>query len=201
MTSTFDARAANWDENAERVKRARLDAEAIAGAIDRRGLRAMELGCGTATTALALGDLWSEIVLCDSSGGMLEAARAKVKAAGRDGVSYLQSDIINGPLPEGGFDLVYSTMVLHHVEDPAALFARVAPLLAPGGRLAVIDLDAEDGSFHTRDAVPHNGFERADLEPGLNAAGLKIESWRTCANFDRAWREYTRFLMIATAAS
>ena len=197
MTDSFDVRAARWDENTERVERARRDADAIAQAVGRGGLRTMELGCGTGTTALALKNVWSEIVLCDSSAGMLTMAREKIQAAGLEGVSYFQSDLVEGPLPEGPFDLVYATMMLHHVKDPVALFRRLAPLFAPGGQLIVIDLDSEDGSFHAESIVPHNGFTREELERTVGAAGMTIHSWRPCASFRRAEREYTRFLMIA----
>ncbi|WP_051021933.1 class I SAM-dependent methyltransferase [Thioflavicoccus mobilis] len=63
--------------------------------------------------------------------------------------------------PRARFGLIYSAMALHHVPDVAGLIARLAGLLEPEGRLCLIDLDSEDGSFHSDQAgVVHNGFVR-----------------------------------------
>ena len=48
------------------------------------------------------------------------------------------------PLADGGFDLVVLQMVLHYAEDPAGVLAEASRMLAPGGRLVVIDLAEHD---------------------------------------------------------
>jgi len=59
------------------------------------------------------------------------------------------------------------------VANLAPLFSRFHEQLEPGGRVALADLDREDGSFHedTRD-VFHFGFERSELQTLLAAAGF-----------------------------
>ncbi len=41
---------------------------------------------------------------------------------------------------DGAFDVAVLQMVLHYAEDPAAALAEAARVLAPGGRLVVVDL-------------------------------------------------------------
>ncbi len=59
------------------------------------------------------------------------------------------ADLVD-PLPAGPFDLVVSALAIHHLEGPdkAALFARIAGVLRPGGRFVlgdvVIPLDPAD---------------------------------------------------------
>jgi len=56
-------------------------------------------------------------------------------------------DPMHDTLPEQ-FDLLFSSMLLHHIPDTLAFFQRCHPWLKPKGYLAVADLDREDGSFH-----------------------------------------------------
>jgi len=63
--------------------------------------------------------------------------------------------------PVGLFDLIFSAMALHHVQNTDALLDRFASLTAPGGWIALADLDTEDGTFHSGDSGPvHPGFNR-----------------------------------------
>ena len=52
-------------------------------------------------------------------------------------VTIVQGDLLQVPLAEKAFDLVFSIGVLHHSPDPRRAFARIAARVKPGGRLAV----------------------------------------------------------------
>lgn len=56
-----------------------------------------------------------------------------------DGVEYLEGDFLGHPFPAASFDLVTAVASLHHMDEAAAL-ARMAELLRPGGRLAVVGM-------------------------------------------------------------
>jgi SAM-dependent methyltransferase len=94
-------------------------------------------------------------------------------------------------------------MTLHHIHDVQGLLARLANILAPGGRLALADLDREDGTFHgDMEGVAHHGFERAAFEDWLRAAGLEDIAIRTAhvmhkSVADGESREYPIFLATA----
>ena len=65
----------------------------------------------------------------------------------RANVHLAQADIFALPFRRDTFDLAYSIGVLHHTPDPQTAFARIAPLVKPGGKLAVY-LYARYGSSH-----------------------------------------------------
>ena len=106
-----------------------------------KGLRAgriLELGTGTGETARRILELHpgAELVGVDSSPEMLARAREELPAA------VLRVARLEDPLPAGPFDLVVSTLAVHHLEGPgkADLFRRVAAVLRPGGRFVLADV-------------------------------------------------------------
>ena len=72
----FDELAKGWDDDPRRVERARRAADAIAAAVPvRETMRVLEYGAGTGLLGIALSDRVREVVLLDSSVGMIETAR------------------------------------------------------------------------------------------------------------------------------
>jgi ubiquinone/menaquinone biosynthesis C-methylase UbiE len=179
--ATFDERARDWD-TPERIDRAARVATAIEEAIPlRRTDRLVDVGAGTGLLGLALVDDVGEIVLSDPSAGMIEVATEKLAAAGLESVRAVRHDLLVDPPPAQGYDVAVSHLVLHHLEDTAAALAAIRDLLVPGGRIALADLDTEDGSFHTAEAegVHHLGFDRAALAELARAAGFEDVATRT----------------------
>jgi ubiquinone/menaquinone biosynthesis C-methylase UbiE len=160
--TTFDERARDWD-TPERIDRAARVAGAIREAVPlRKTDRLVDVGAGTGLLGLAFVDDVSEIVLSDPSAGMIEVATEKLAAADLRSVSAVRHDLLVDPPSADGFDVAVSLLVLHHLEDTAAALAAIHDLLMPGGRIALADLDTEDGSFHSADAegIHHLGFDR-----------------------------------------
>ena len=88
-------------------------------------------------------------------------------------------------------------MTLHHVADVEALLRKFFSLLAPGGCLALADLDAEDGTFHaTREGIHHFGFDREAFAAQLATAGFVDVQFDTAARVAKA-RDYSVFLATA----
>jgi ubiquinone/menaquinone biosynthesis C-methylase UbiE len=175
MASRFDEAAAQWDSNPGRVDVARAVGEAIGRAIPfEPGWRGLDYGAGTGLLTLNLKPRVASMVALDSSTGMLEKLRQKLAAAAISNVQTRHWDLEAKPFPEPGFDLVVSSMTLHHLRDVPLVLSRLAEVLKPGGWLAVADLDSEDGSFHGQaDDVFHHGFERGQVAEWLANAGLR----------------------------
>jgi 2-polyprenyl-3-methyl-5-hydroxy-6-metoxy-1,4-benzoquinol methylase len=98
----------------------------------------------------------------------------------------------------GPYDLILSSMTLHHVQDVPALFRAFAAHLQPGGAVALADLDEEPGTFHDGHGdVFHLGFKREAIREWLEAAGFMAVGVETAAVTRKADREYPIFLATA----
>ena len=100
-----------------------------------RGLRVLDLGCGFGWFCRWARQQGAAAVLgIDVSEKMLARARAATADAA---ISYLEADIEGAKLPLAAFDLAYSSLALHYVEDLGGLLAKVHRALAPGGHLVL----------------------------------------------------------------
>ncbi len=86
-------------------------------------------------------------------------------------------------------------------EDLPALFRTFRSILRPGGRVALADLDREDGTFHKPEItdVHHLGFERGDIRAQLLNAGFEGIEDATAFVHRRNGREYPVFLVTGRA--
>ncbi len=186
----FDSRAPTWDSDPMKVERAEKVAEAIRAALPLQpGMTALEVGCGTGLLSFALQSDFAHITLADTSDGMLDVLTAKIAESDAHNMTALKLDLTNFPVPESNaisnnlkapfqrpafrFDVIYSLMTLHHIADTDFILRQFHALLKPGGWLAIADLDAEDGTFHTDGATDvHLGFERAALQKQVESAGF-----------------------------
>lgn len=98
---------------------------------DVGGLRVVDLGCGFGWFCRWVREHGAAQVLgLDLSEKML----ARARAAGPDaGIGYETADLDRLSLPEASFDLVYSSLALHYVEDVPRLFGTVNRALSPRG--------------------------------------------------------------------
>ncbi|BBK41795.1 SAM-dependent methyltransferase [Allostella vacuolata] len=99
---------------------------------DLRGRRVADLGCGFGWFARwAAAEGAAQVLGLDLSENMLARARADTADPA---VAYVRADLEALELPEGRFDLAYSSLALHYVEDFGRLVRTVFRALAPGGR-------------------------------------------------------------------
>jgi ubiquinone/menaquinone biosynthesis C-methylase UbiE len=100
---------------------------------DPRGLRVLDLGCGYGwfcRWAVEQGAAAVEGI--DVSERMLERARAMSPNAS---ISWRRADLESLFLPEAAFDVIYSSLAFHYVEQLATLLRTIHRALAPGGKL------------------------------------------------------------------
>ncbi len=114
--------------------------------------RVIDLASGTGDLALAFAGadgFAGEVLGIDFSGAMIERARAKAMARKLDGrVRFLEGDALATGEPDGAFDIVSIGFGLRNFADPVRGMAECYRLLAPGGRLVVVDF------FRREDAAP-----------------------------------------------
>ena len=150
---SFDDAALHWD-TPERIERANKLAASILHAVgDAPKDTALEFGCGTGLLSFALREHFQHIDCVDASEGMLYVLRQKIETADASNIVASDSGLLAQKEYAGAFDVIYSSMVFHHITDVEAQLRTLSPLLKPNGLLITIDLDKEDGSFHRAERV------------------------------------------------
>jgi SAM-dependent methyltransferase len=198
--STFDEKAATWDDDPTKAERARVFARAILEVVPAsQTTRLLEYGAGTGLLSEELVGHVGTITLVDPSAGMREVMAAKVTDGRLPGDSRIWDlDLAVDPVPEDRFDLVATLMTLHHVSDVPRVLGAFSDLLAEGGRLCVVDLVEEDGSFHDGEFAGHNGFDTSSLAERVREAGFADVEVRADFHFvEKNGRDYPLFLLTA----
>jgi len=199
----FNAIAAEWDDDPYRVLMAQKVARAMRAALSPSGQeRALEFGAGTGLITLLMVPRLRRLTAMDSSTGMLAVLRQKCARKGLAQVEIVEGSVPE-QLPDATFDLIYSSMTLHHIDDVPGLLRLLAAHLEVGGRVALADLDIEDGGFHGGvPGIAHHGFDREVFAGWLRAAGFDEIQFSTAftlrkARDDGGNADYPIFLAVA----
>jgi len=145
------------------------------------GEHVLDIGCGTGTTAMLAKEIvGAQGLVCgvDASAQMIARARRKASRASLD-IDFTQGLVESLPFGDGQFDVVLSSMMLHHL--PAKLrrqcASEVRRVLKPGGRIFAVDFTtapSEKGfiaHFHR-----HGHISFAELVEIFRQAGMTIRS-------------------------
>ena len=97
--------------------------------------RALDVGTGAGTLALALAPLVREVVGVDIVTELLDRARAQAP----ENVTFVEGDATSLPFDAGSFDLACTRRTLHHIAHPERAVAELARVTKPGGRVFVDD--------------------------------------------------------------
>jgi len=183
----FDEASKSWDSNQRRQKLAEGVFSSIKKNVNlNKEMRALDFGCGTGLVSLRLQPFVKEIVGADSSRGMLEVFEEKIASANLNNAKTLYLEDGNLSALSGSYDLIVSSMTLHHIKDLEGLFLKFADLLKDGGFLCLADLDSDDGLFHEDNAgVYHYGFDRRDLISLLERSGFTYFKDLTAAEVEK----------------
>lgn len=176
---SFNQHSKTWD-SPERIERAAAIAASLGPAIGLASQHhVLEFGCGTGLVSFALETPVERLVMLDTSEGMLTALKEKIAHSGVTYMTPILADLTNpaveNPIENDFFDVIHTTLVLHHVKDIDQILEALISRLKDGGRLAIVELVADDGSFHAhyKDQEVHHGFDPEALGARLMAHGLK----------------------------
>ena len=136
----------------------------------------LEIGSGPGELALEIGRRLpgGEVVGIDLAEAMVDRATKRAGAERlEDHVRFQVADAAALPLPDSSFDVVVSTLSLHHWSDPAAVFAEIARVLRPGGSALVYDLRPFAHTPHELEVFLAGGqFEGVHVEREPVGSGL-----------------------------
>lgn len=135
-----------------------------------------DLGCGTGSIAVLLAEEGYEVTGVDLSAAMVDVARQKADEAGV-GCRFHLGNASDPNLRNGTFDAVLSRHLLWTLPDPHWAIGRWIRLLAPEGRLVLIE-----GRWATASPTEpdprfpwHGGVTASELTKVLEGMSLQVE--------------------------
>jgi demethylmenaquinone methyltransferase/2-methoxy-6-polyprenyl-1,4-benzoquinol methylase/phosphoethanolamine N-methyltransferase len=157
-----------------------LRAQLVELAAPAAGERVLDVGCGTGLLAMALVARVGNGAVhgIDASTEMIDLARKKAARAGSQ-VDFQVAPVEALPFPDGSFDLVTSSLMLHHLPRDAkrAGLAQIRRVLAPGGRFVAVDFATHSHSplGHLLSVLGHAHGESTvgSMTPLLKEAGFR----------------------------
>lgn len=144
-------------------------------AITPKGARLLEVGCGPGRLSILLARRHGlDVTGLDLDPAMIERARANAERSGNGGErrpSFLVGDVSSLAFPGESFDVVVSTLSMHHWADPTVGLTEIGRVLSPNGRALVWDFRGGAVPFHGRLPDP---VERAH---GSSLRVVSAEPW------------------------
>lgn len=174
----FDRHARQWDQLVQDSLPTAAYRDLLLASVPDLQI-ALEVGVGTGNLLEGLRHRAEWVVGVDHSPVMLEQARQRIMRSGLNGIELRLGEMRHLPVSDNEVQWAVLNMVLHHAALPQQVFCELARVLAPGGGITLADLHRHEHEW-VRDAMADQwlGFERAELEGWLVAAGFELTSFQ-----------------------
>ena len=135
----------------------------------------VDLGAGEGTLAQLMAPRAEKVIAIDNSPKMVEFGKQLAKDHGLGNLEYRLGDIQNPPVDDDTVDLAIFSQALHHAEHPDRALASAYRMLAPGGKVIVLDL-LQHSFEQARDLYADTwlGFSEVDLYKMMEKAGFRM---------------------------
>jgi len=189
----FNERAKNWDTESK-IERSNAIAKSIKKNIKLdKNMNILDFGCGTGLLIFPLIEEVGAVHGIDLASNMLDILKEKGKNH-----KNLTTEVRGIYEITSTFDLIMSSMVMHHIEDITKLAKKLYDSLNLDGMIAIADLMKEDGSFHdSLDGIYALGFSNTFLEQIFKDVGFKeIKVVENIFIIEKNNNKYPLFLLI-----
>jgi ubiquinone/menaquinone biosynthesis C-methylase UbiE len=148
----------------------------ILNAVPRGCRAALDVGCGDGMLACRLAARCGSVTGIDRDASMIARARERAgDGKGAANVTFVEADFLTCPFPDASFDFACANTALHHMDFVAAL-VKMARVLRPGGRLAVVGLAKDkppvDWAIGAR-GIPANWYYKLTRGEGNPGAPMR----------------------------
>jgi ArsR family transcriptional regulator len=168
----FGRLGGDWDLLRRELFGEAFVAEALLGLLPADAV-AVDFGCGTGEAAERLAPVVGRVIAVDREPAMLAAARKRLRRFAN--VQFREGDLLKPPIKPGEADLGVLMLVLHHVDDPAAVLRALAPCFRAGGSLLAVDMASHDrASYRQTMGHRHLGFSEAELTKFAKGSGFRL---------------------------
>ncbi len=170
----FSSAAGQWDAMRTELFGIRAELAAFPALLGEASVVA-DLGCGTGQLSAAVAPFVARVIAVDESRAMLDAARRRLE--GHANVDLRQGDLESLPLEDASVDVTLLVLALHHAVEPERVLREARRVLAPGGRLLVVDMVPHERDEY-RQQMGHvwQGFSAGQMGEWLERAGFA--RWR-----------------------
>jgi ArsR family transcriptional regulator len=167
----FRSMAGHWDALRGELFGSTSDMLALLSLLDP-GLRVGDLGCGTGRVAELLAPFVQRIIAVDASEEMLAMARKRV--GGLPNVEVRHGELESLPIADESLDAALLFFVLGYVAEPARVLAECRRVIAPRGRVVIVDLlPHERPEYRSELGQVWLGFSHEQLARWVSLAGFK----------------------------
>lgn len=136
-------------------------------------VRVADLGCGDGYLTIETSRWASRVIAVDRSPDVLSRARALASRRRVTNVIWKRGELEKLPIRDGSVDVALFSQALHHAADPARAVREAVRILAPGGRVLVLDLREHHETWvHDRLGDRWPGFSDGQLAALLAGGGL-----------------------------
>jgi DNA-binding transcriptional ArsR family regulator/predicted O-methyltransferase YrrM len=146
----------------------------VSALVPRRAL-ALDAGTGDGALAASLAQAFERVVAVDRSEAQLTAARERMRRLALANVELIAGDVAGEAVRKAvgaGADVVFACRILHHAAKPERFLESLRPLVAPRGRLVVLDYAQHEDEAMREQGDVWLGFDEATLARDLRRAGF-----------------------------
>jgi SAM-dependent methyltransferase len=137
-------------------------------------LTVADIGCGEGYLTIEAARWAARVIAVDRSADVLARARALARRRRVTNIIWKRGEIEKLPIRDGAVDVALLSQALHHADDPARAIREAARVVAPGGRVLVLDLRTHAEEWvRTRLGDARLGFDDRELGSLLAGAGLQ----------------------------